>query len=494
MPVTLLPSVVAFLGRDHSNFIDGALQISASDQRISVVDPSTGETIAHLRDAQAHDVNLAVASASAAFKGAWAQVSPYQRGVALNRLADLMEAHGEELAQLETVSSGKSINLSRHIEVGQSVVFLRYFAGWATKISGETLTPSFPSMNGEQYTAYTLREPLGVVAAIVPWNFALMIGVWKLGAALATGCTLVLKPSEYTPLSLLRLAELAIEAGIPAGVVNVVNGRGQVGQQLIEHPVVRKVSFTGSVPTGIAVGKAAMAANLTRVTLELGGKNAAALLADVDIDDAVQRLVQSAYVHQGQVCAAPERLFVHRSIVEPVTQKLGAALAQMVIGSPLDEQAHLGPLANKPHFDKILGFFDRALQRNQVIYGAHAVERAGYYVEPTLIVATGKDDPLLHEETFGPVVCVLPFDDEEELVALMNDSPFGLTASLWTNDLSKALRLIPRIEAGTVWINMHTFVDPAVPFGGSKGSGFGREFGSAFIDDYTELKSVMIRY
>lgn len=494
MPIALLPSVVAFLGRDHSNFIDGALQISASDQRIGVVDPSTGETIAHLRDAQAHDVNLAVASASAAFKGAWAQVSPYQRGVALNRLADLIEARGEELAQLETVSSGKSINLSRHIEVGQSVIFLRYFAGWATKISGETLTPSFPSMDGEQYTAYTLREPLGVVAAIVPWNFSLMIGVWKLGAALATGCTVVLKPSEYTPLSLLRLAELAIEAGIPAGVINVVNGRGQVGQQLIEHPVVRKVSFTGSVPTGIAVGKAAMAANLTRVTLELGGKNAAALLADVDIDDAVQRLVQSAYVHQGQVCAAPERLFVHRSIVEPVTQKLGAALAQMVIGSPLDEQAHLGPLANKPHFDKILGFFERALQRNQVIYGAHAVDRAGYYVEPTLIVATGKDDPLLHEETFGPVVCVLPFDDEEELVALMNDSPFGLTASLWTNDLSKALRLIPRIEAGTVWVNMHTFVDPAVPFGGSKGSGFGREFGSAFIDDYTELKSVMIRY
>ena len=232
MPIALLPSVVAFLGRDHSNFIDGALQISASDQRIGVVDPSTGETIAHLRDAQAHDVNLAVASASAAFKGAWAQVSPYQRGVALNRLADLIEARGEELAQLETVSSGKSINLSRHIEVGQSVIFLRYFAGWATKISGETLTPSFPSMDGEQYTAYTLREPLGVVAAIVPWNFSLMIGVWKLGAALATGCTVVLKPSEYTPLSLLRLAELAIEAGIPAGVINVVNGRGQVGQHL----------------------------------------------------------------------------------------------------------------------------------------------------------------------------------------------------------------------------------------------------------------------
>ncbi|MGB7648429.1 MULTISPECIES: aldehyde dehydrogenase family protein [Pseudomonas] len=494
MHIALLPSVVAFLGRDHSNFIDGVAHTSASTQRIGVVDPGTGETVAQLRDAQAEDVNLAVDSATAAFKGAWAQVTPYQRGVLLNRLADLIEANGEELAQLETLSSGKSINLSRHIEVGQSAVFLRYFAGWATKIGGQTMTPSFPSMAGEQYSAYTLREPVGVVAAIVPWNFSLMIGVWKLGAALTTGCTVVLKPSEYTPLSLLRLAELAIEAGIAPGVINVVNGRGQVGQQLIEHQAVRKVSFTGSVPTGIAVGKAAMAADLTRVTLELGGKNAAALLADANVDDAVARFVQSAYVHQGQVCAAPERLFVHRSIVEQVTQKMAAMLSQMVIGSPLDEHAQFGPLSNKPHFDKILGFFDRALQSNQVVCGARAVDRAGYYVEPTLIIANGKDDPLLHEETFGPVVCVLAFDDEEELVTLMNDSPFGLTASIWTNDLSRALRLIPRIEAGTVWVNMHTFVDPSVPFGGMKASGMGREFGSAFIDDYTELKSVIIRY
>ncbi len=480
MHIALLPSVVAFLGRDHSNFINGAAHTSASTQRIGVVDPGTGETIAQLRDGLAEDVNLAVDGATAAFKGAWAQVTPYQRGVLLNRLADLIEANGEELAQLETLSSGKSINLSRHIEVSQSAVFLRYFAGWATKIGGQTMTPSFPSMAGEQYSAYTLREPVGVVAAIVPWNFSLMIGVWKLGAALTTGCTVVLKPSEYTPLSLLRLAELAIEAGIAPGVINVVNGRGQVGQQLIEHPAVRKVSFTGSVPTGIAVGKAAMAADLTRVTLELGGKNAAALLADANVDDAVARFVQSAYVHQGQVCAAPERLFVHRSIVEQVTQKMAAMLSQMVIGSPLDEQAQFGPLSNKPHFDKILGFFDRALQSNQVICGARAVDRSGYYVEPTLIIANGKDDPLLHEETFGPVVCVLAFDDEEELVTLMNDSPFGLTASIWTNDLSRALRLIPRIEAGTVWVNMHTFVDPSVPFGGMKASGMGREFGSAF--------------
>ena len=494
MHIALLPSVVAFLGRDHSNFIDGAVHTSASAQRIGIVDPGTGETVAQLRDALAEDVNLAVDSAATAFKGAWAQVTPYQRGVLLNRLADLIEANGEELAQLETVSSGKSINLSRPIEVGQSTVFLRYFAGWATKIGGQTMSPSFPSMDGEQYSAYTLREPVGVVAAIVPWNFSLMIGVWKLGAALTTGCTVVLKPSEYTPMSLLRLAELAIEAGIPAGVINVVNGRGQVGQQLIAHPQVRKVSFTGSVPTGIAVGKAAMAADLTRVTLELGGKNAAALLADANVDDAVARFVQAAYVHQGQVCASPERLFVHRSLVEQVTQKMAAMLSQMVIGSPLDEHAQFGPLSNKPHFDKILGFFDRALQGNQVVCGARAVDRAGYYVEPTLIVATGKDDPLLHEETFGPVVCVLAFDDEEELVELMNDSPFGLTASIWTNDLSKALRLIPRIEAGTVWVNMHTFVDPSVPFGGMKASGVGREFGSAFIDDYTELKSVIIRY
>lgn len=492
--IALLPAVTEFLARVPANFIEGAYQPSTSTQRIAVRNPATGQVISHILDASDEDIEHAVASARKAFKGAWADTSPYARGVILNRFADLLEVHAEELAQLETLCSGKSINLSRGLEMAQSVVFLRYFAGWASKINGQTMCPSIPSMGGEQYLAYTLREPVGVVAGIVPWNFSVMIGIWKIASALVTGCTIVIKPSEFTPLALLRVAELAFEAGVPAGAFNVVNGTGQVGQQLIAHAAISKVAFTGSVPTGIAVGKAAMAADLTRATLELGGKNPAALLADVDMDQAVTGMVQMAYVHQGQVCAAPERLYVHRSRVSEFLEKLGQALSTLKIGSPLDESTQFGPLANQAHLEKILDFFARANQNNTVICGAKAIDRPGYFVEPTLILANGPDDPLLREEAFGPVLCVLPYDTEEELVTLMNDSPYGLTASVWTNNLSKALRLIPQIEAGTVWVNMHTFLDPALPFGGVKASGVGREFGDAFIEAYTELKSVMIRY
>lgn len=492
--IQLLPQVQAFLQRDHGHFIDGQYRAPSGAKRIPIVNPSNGQVIAQVGHAENDDIEAACQAARRTFKGEWAQTSPYQRGVILNRLADLMEANGEELAQLETLCSGKSIHLSRMFEVGQSAIFLRYYAGWTTKINGETMSPSFPSMAGEQYTAFTRREPVGVVAGIVPWNFSVMIGIWKIAAALATGCTLVLKPSEFTPLTLLRLAELAIEAGVPAGVFNVLNGTGEVGAKLIEHPQVAKVSFTGSVPTGIKVGQSAMAANLTRVTLELGGKNAAALLPDADIDSAVAGLIQTGYVHQGQVCAAPERIYVHRSRLDETLQKFSTALQGMNIGSPLDESVNFGPLANKPQFDKIVQFLQLAHEESQVVCGGKPLARPGYFVEPTVVLAKSAQDRLLHEETFGPILCVLPYDQVEELPGLINDSPFGLTASIWTNDLSQALRLIPQIESGTVYVNMHTFLDPAVPFGGVKASGSGREFGSAFIDDYTELKSVMIRY
>ncbi|SDU97318.1 aldehyde dehydrogenase family protein [Pseudomonas sihuiensis] len=492
--IQLLPKVRQYLQRDHGHFIDGQYRSGSGDKRIPVVNPANGEVIAQVNGATASEVEEACLSSRRAFSGEWAQTSPYQRGLILNRLADLIEANGEELAQLETQCSGKHIQLSRMFEVGQSAMFLRYYAGWATKISGETMTPSFPSMAGEQYTAMTRREPVGVVAGIVPWNFSVMISIWKLGAALATGCTLILKPSEFTPITLLRLAELAIEAGLPAGVLNVVNGTGEVGAQLIEHPKVAKVSFTGSVPTGLKVGQSAMAANLTRVTLELGGKNAAALLPDADIDAAVAGLIQTGYVHQGQVCASPERIYVHRSQLDETLAKFAAAVKGMSIGSPLDESVQFGPLANKPQFDKVSQFLAAARHDNQVICGGNPLAGSGFYVEPTVLLANGPQDRFLYEETFGPILCVVPYDEVDELPALINDSPFGLTASIWTNDLSRALRLIPQIEAGTVYVNMHTFLDPSVPFGGIKASGMGREFGSAFIDDYTELKSVLIRY
>jgi len=492
--VQILQNVQQFMARQHGHFIDGKLVAAEHLDKVDIVNPSTEQVVAQISIGSQQDVASAVKSAKHAFQNGWAETTPYERGVKLNKLADLIEQHGEELAQLETLSTGKLINISRHLEVAQSVIFLRYFAGWATKINGQTMQPSIPSMQGEKYTAFTLRQPVGVVAGIVPWNFSLMIGVWKIGSALTTGCTIVLKPSEFASLSLLRLAELAIEAGIPAGVINVVTGKGDTGQYLIESPLVKKVSFTGSVPTGIAIGKLAMSSDLTRVSLELGGKNAIAVLADANIDEILPTLLQATFVHQGQVCASPERFFVHHTKHNELVEKLSKALSSLKIGSAMDEGSMFGPLSNQPHFHKVKHYLDMAKANNQIIAGGEALDRSGYFVQPTLISFKNTDDPLFSEETFGPVVGVMPFETDEELIQLMNQSRFGLTASIWTNDLSKALRLIPKIEAGTLWVNMHTFLDPSVPFGGVKASGIGREFSDAFIEDYTELKSVMIRY
>lgn len=492
--VQILESVQQFMARQHGHFIDGKLVAAELLDKVDIVNPSTEEVVAQISIGSQQDVDSAVKSAEHAFQNAWAETTPYERGVKLNKLADLIEQYGEELAQLETLSTGKLINISRHLEVAQSVIFLRYFAGWATKINGQTMQPSIPSMQGEKYTAFTLRQPIGVVAGIVPWNFSLMIGVWKIGSALTTGCTIVLKPSEFASLSLLRLAELAIEAGIPVGVINVVTDKGETGQYLIESPLVKKVSFTGSVPTGIAIGKLAMSSDLTRVSLELGGKNAIAVLADANIDEILPTLLQATFVHQGQVCASPERFFVHRAKYDELVEKLSKALSSFKIGSAMDEGSMFGPLSNQPHFHKVKHYLDMAKAKNQIIAGGETLDRSGYFVQPTLISFKNTDDPLFSEETFGPVVGIMPFETDEELVQLMNQSRFGLTASIWTNDLSKALRLIPKIEAGTLWVNMHTFLDPSVPFGGVKASGIGREFSDAFIEDYTELKSVMIRY
>ncbi|MGU9805702.1 UNVERIFIED_CONTAM: aldehyde dehydrogenase family protein [Pseudomonas sp. CM11] len=492
--IALLPQVEAFLARHHALFIDGRYVQSQSAQTLDVVNPATGQVIAQVSEASPGDIDAAVESARRGFKQ-WSAVAPAVRGHVLLKLADLLERHREELAQIETCQSGKIIQISRAFEVDQAAHFLRYYAGWATKISGQTITPSLPSFAGERYTAFTLREPVGVVVGIVPWNFSTMIAIWKLASALVTGCSIIIKPSEFTPLTILRIAELAMDAGLPPGALNVVTGGGQVGKSLIEHPGTNKVSFTGSVPTGLAVGQSAMGAGLTRATLELGGKNAAGFLPDVAADVAVNGIIEAGFLHSGQICAAAERFFVHRSQLEPIMDKLAQRLSKLNIGSPLDEATEFGPVTNRQHQRKLGEFFAKArAQDNTIIHGGKLIDGPGCYVEPTIILANSRSDTLLHEETFGPIATFLPYDSEEELLELMNDTPFGLSASLWTNDLGKALRMVPAIEAGTVWVNMHTLLDPAVPFGGSKSSGMGREFGSAFIDDYTELKSVMIRY
>lgn len=494
--ITLLQQVTAFLQRNHGHYIHGQLVGGQGNETFSVVNPATDEVITTVNQGSEAEVNAAMQAAHAAFHGVWAQTSPMERGNCLNRLADLLLAHREELAQLESVCSGKTIQLSRMLEIDSSVQFLRYFAGWSSKISGETLNVSLPSFKGEQYTAFTRREPIGVVAGIIPWNFSIIVAIWKMAAALTCGCTIVLKPSEYTPLTMLRVAELAKEAGIPDGVINVVNGSGSVlGPALINHPLCAKVTFTGSVPTGIAVGKSAMEQGLTRVTLELGGKNGAAFLPDMSAEKIVDGVLEAGYLNQGQICAAAERFYIPASRMDEVLKLLSERLAVMNIGSPLDESTEMGPLANKEHYNKILSLFDKARQEgSEIVYGGYALEGPGCFVAPTVIRANSPEDSLMKEETFGPVGTFLSYNDEEELIGLMNSTPFGLAASLWTNDLSKAMRMIPRIEAGTVWVNMHTFLDPALPFGGTKSSGIGREFGSAFIEHYTELKSVMVRY
>ncbi|MGE8483228.1 MAG: aldehyde dehydrogenase family protein [Pseudomonas sp.] len=492
--IALLPQVEAFLRRSHALFIDGGYVQSRSSQTLEVINPATGKVIAQVANADPADIDAAVESAKRGFKQ-WSQATPATRGNVLLKLADLLERHREELAQIETCQSGKIIQISRAFEVDQAAHFLRYYAGWATKISGQTITPSLPSFAGERYTAYTLRQPVGVVVGIVPWNFSTMIAIWKLASALVTGCSIIIKPSEFTPLTILRIAELAIEAGLPAGALNVLTGGGLIGKGLIEHPGTDKVSFTGSVPTGIAVGQSAMGASLTRATLELGGKNSAGFLRDVDLDKAVNGIIEAGFLHSGQICAAAERFFAHRSQIEPIMDKLAQRLSTLNIGSPLDERTEFGPVTNRQHQLKLGALFDKARdENNTIICGGNLIDLPGCYVEPTVILANTVNDTLLNEETFGPVATFFPYDTEGELLELMNNTPYGLSASLWTNDLSKAMRMIPSIEAGTVWVNMHTLLDPAVPFGGIKSSGIGREFGGAFIDDYTELKSVMIRY
>jgi phenylacetaldehyde dehydrogenase len=493
--VKLLPEVETFLGRDHGHFIDGQPVAGNGLQRLNVRNPASGNTVGTVAMATADEIERAIASSQRAFHGDWARTSPADRERILLRFADLIEAHGEEIAQIETAQSGKLIGLSRVIEVGWTARWLRYYAGWATKIAGETLSPSLPSMAGEQYTSLTIRQPLGVVLGIIPWNFPVMIPAWKFGAALATGNTILIKSSEYTPLALLRVAELGTEAGLPPGAFNVINGRGDVAEKIIADPRIAKVSFTGSAPTGTKIAKAAVEANLTRYTLELGGKNAAAFLPDTPPERILDGIVEAGFLHSGQVCAAAERFFIHRTQFAEVVERLAARLESFAPAHPMDDAGLFGPVSNEAQFRKCLDAFAQAqAEGDEVVTGGSAFAHDGFYIRPTIIVPKSLASAACRNEVFGPVGTFVQYDDEDELISKVNDTPFGLTASLWTNDLSKAMRYVPRIQAGTVWLNMHTLVDPGVPFGGAKGSGIGREYGSAFIDAYTEIKSVTMRY
>ncbi|MDU9414801.1 aldehyde dehydrogenase family protein [Pseudomonas sp. zfem005] len=493
--VDVLPQVAAFLQRRHGCFIDGQWVVPEGAST-PVLNPATGEVIADVAEADDALLDRAVQSAHRAFKaGVWSGLRPADRERILLRFTALVEEHGEELAQLETLSQGKSINMARMLDVSATVEFMRYMAGWATKIEGQSLDVSIPLPEGARFTAFARREPVGVVAGIVPWNFPLMITTWKLMPALACGCTVVIKPATETPLTALRLAELALEAGIPPGVFNLVTGGGAtVGNALASHPLINKVSFTGSTAVGKSVGAVAVR-NMTRFALELGGKNPMIILADADIDKAIGGALLGGLLNQGQVCAAASRFYVQRSRYDEFVEKLAAAVSGMSIGAGMDCTAAINPLVSRKQQQGVLRHIELARSEGaRVVTGGTPVDSEGFYVRPTVLADVDHSMTVSREEVFGPVLSVIPFDDEESAITMANDSEYGLAASLWTNDLTKAMNLVPRIEAGTVWVNAHVLLDPNMPFGGVKQSGMGREFGRTVIEAYTELKSVCIAH
>ncbi|WP_160286946.1 aldehyde dehydrogenase family protein [Pseudomonas knackmussii] len=491
-----LASVEAFLARRHASFVDGE-QRPQGDEAVRVLrNPADDSALAETCQADLAQVEAIVQSAHRAFRsGAWSRQAPAERERTLLRFADLVEQHGEELAQLESLNQGKSIHIARAIEVGATVNYMRYMAGWATKIEGQTLDVSIPMPAGARFNAYTRREPVGVVAGIVPWNFPMMIALWKLMPALACGCTIVIKPADETPLTVLRLAELAIQAGIPAGVFNVLLGRGSVaGAALVAHPLVSKVSFTGSTEVGKQVGGTALQ-NMTRFTLELGGKNPMLVLPDADLDKALAGAIGGGLLNQGQVCAAASRFFVHASCYDAFVERLGAQVAELKIGAGMDPQAQINPLVSRRQQESVLQHLQVARDQGaRIVCGGNRPELPGYFVEPTVLAGVNAGMACAREEIFGPVLSVLKYEDLDVAVAQINDNPYGLAASIWSNDLGKVMDLIPRIEAGTVWVNNHVPLDPNLPFGGFKQSGIGREFGRAAIEGFTESKSVCITY
>lgn len=485
------PSVAAFLTRAPRVFIGGTWDGSAT-QYLPVVDPSTGLEIATIVNADQALVDRAVAAARQAFEhGPWPQMAPSAREALLWRLSDLVDRHADELAEIESLDNGKTRVMAGLIDIPASRDYLRYMAGWATKIEGGTFETSIPHPQGRHYHTYTVREPVGVVAQIVPWNFPLLMAIWKIAPALAVGCTVVLKPAEQTSLSSLRLADLIQEAGFPPGVVNILTGTGAVtGAALVAHPGVDKIAFTGSTTVGKQINRSATD-TIKRVSLELGGKSPVIVLPDADLDTVIGGAAQAIFFNAGQVCTAGSRLYAHRSVFDRLIEGVSAAAESMLLGPSLHPDSQMGPLVSRQQQERVLGYIASGRAEGAaVMTGGDAPAHAGYFVKPTLLVNVKPGMRVMQEEIFGPVLVAQRFDDVDELAVLANDTPYGLSASVWSNDLSAVHRLVPKLRAGTVWVNCHNMVDPNMPFGGFKQSGFGREHGRSAIDLYSELKSV----
>jgi len=469
-------------------FIDGALVTAKTDTEIPVFEPSTGAVLTTLAPASTRDVDRAVAAARHAFdSGPWPRMTPAERRRILFRLADLVETHADTLTEIEVLDSGKAIGPCRAVDILGSAELLRFMAASAGNVEGATRT-----LSSADHFGYTLKEPIGVVGAITPWNFPFNMAIWKCAAPLAVGCTVVLKTSEITPLSMTYFARLVQEAGLPQGVLNIVPGLGaEAGAHLAAHPGVDKMSFTGSTQTGVQVGRAAMG-RLTPVTLELGGKSPMLAFADADLDALAEAARGSVFFSTGQNCSAGSRLYLHRDIYDDGVQALRTMLSGLTVTEGLDPACDIGPLVSAAHRDKVQSWIDLAGRDGEILHGGGSCNDPGYFVTPTLVAVADNAHPLMQEEIFGPVLAVMPFDTEDEAVQLANDSVYGLGASVWTGDGARAQRVLRRLDAGMVWVNCHDMLDAAMPFGGVKASGLGKDLGREQIEHVLRTKAVTL--
>jgi len=480
-----------FLSRPKQLLIDGKWVNSVSGKTFETLNPATEEVLCRVAEGGKEDVDKAVKAARRAFEtGPWRKMSTAERARIMLRLADLIEKHADELAQIETLDNGKPINESRYVDVPQTVETFRYYAGWATKLEGETINAN------TNFFTYTLREPVGVVGQIIPWNFPMLMLAWKWGPALAAGNCVVLKPAEQTPLSALRIGELALEAGFPDGVINIITGFGadSAGEAISHHMDIDKVAFTGEDKTGKLIVQASTS-NLKRVSLELGGKAPNIVFADADIDAAVKGAITGIFFNQGQVCCAGSRLFLEKNIHDEFMTKLTERIGKMRQGEGMDEKTHIGPQVSKEQQERILNYIGIAKGEGAKLAcggEAPAEMKKGYFVKPTVFTGVNNDMRIAQEEVFGPVLAVIPFGTMDEVAEQANKTTFGLSGAVWTRDVKKAHKFASHIKAGTIWVNCYNVFDPAVPFGGYKMSGYGRELGKHSIELYTNIKSVWV--
>jgi len=494
-PIQIDSRVSDFIGKPRKMLIDGKWVNAASGKTFPTYNPATGEVLAQVAEGDRQDIDAAVKAARKAFdSGPWSRLTASERGKLVWKLADLLEEHLEEFATLETLDNGKPLTVARAADVPLAVEMFRYMAGWATKLEGTTIPLSVPYTPGVNYHAYTLREPVGVVGQIIPWNFPLLMAAWKLAPALAAGCTVVLKPAEQTPLSALRLGELIMEAGFPDGAVNIVPGYGETaGAALAAHDLVDKIAFTGSTEVGKLIVHAATG-NLKKVSLELGGKSPNVVFKDADMDVAIAGSASAIFFNHGQCCCAGSRLYVERPVFDRVVEGVAAKAKKIRVGSGLEPDTSMGPLVSEEQLQRVCNYLEIGLSEGATaVAGGKKLGDKGYFVEPTVLVNTKDNMRVVQEEIFGPVVAAIPFDDPEELMPRANDTVYGLAAGIWTKDISKAHRMAASLRAGTVWINCYNIFDAALPFGGYKQSGWGREMGKDVLALYTQTKSVCAR-